>query len=221
MSNNIINTIMDVFKKEDKNLLPSDKERTLPSSWVEATTSEETHEQTGGEFKMDEGMINVFTDKLKVVEFNEDITEVTNIVGIEALEAQGESSGGIIDSFIEKYYNKGDSGATEIQLEGRTADGQSYDFTLVADSRDDKGNQYKDGKPKFFIYSGNRKAELEMDQFVKIANNLDEKLASVENVRQTQDRWSPKSFRYAWEQKPKITVGEPYPSLGNRPKQKG
>lgn len=211
---------MGVFKKEDKNLLPSDQEtasneeRVLPPSWIKAETASEVFEQTGGEFKMDEGFIDVMTDKFEIIEFDEDITEVTDISKKDLLEARGTTgSGGIIDSFIKKFHTSKNNVA-EIDLKGKTTDGEEYNFTLLT-------KPGEDGNPKFFLYSGNDKAELEMDQFVKIANNLDEKLASVENVRQTQDRWSPKSFRYAWEQKPKITVGEPYPSLGNRPKQKG
>ena len=188
----------------------------LPPSWVKSVMSMETSEQQGG-FQMDKGLVEVLTDKLEVVEFNEEMTEVTNVLGKDLVEAQGETgSGGIISSLIEKYRSS-ESGFTEIELQGSTTDGKPYNFTLVADSRDDKGNLFKDGETKFFLYSGGDKAELQMDQFVTIANNLDEKLASVENVRQSQDRWSPESFRYAWEQIPKVTVGEPYPSLGNRP----
>ena len=182
----------------------------LPPSWVKSVMSMETNEQQGG-FQMDKGLVEVLTDKLEVVEFNEEMTEVTNISGKDLIEAQGETgSGGIISSFIEKYRNS-ESGTVEIQLEGKTTDGQDYNFTLFSQPDED-------GKPKFFLYSGGDKAELQMDQFVTIANNLDEKLASVENVRQSQDRWSPESFRYAWEQDAKVTVGPPYPSLDNRPK---
>ena len=183
--------------------------RVLPPSLIKSTTAIETSDQMGGEFKMDEGMIDVITNKMEVVEFDKDMTKVTNILGEDTLEAAGEtSSGGIIDSFINKLYNS-ETNAAEIELQGQTTDGKKYNFTLLT-------KPGEDGEPKFFLYSGDHKAELEMDQFVTIANNIDEKLASVENVRQSQDKWSPASFRYAWKQKPKITVGTPYPSLGNR-----
>ena len=182
----------------------------LPPSWVKSVMSMETNEQQGG-FNMDKGLIEVLTDKLEVVEFNEEMTEVTNILGKDLVEAQGETgSGGIISSFINKFRNS-ESGTAEIQLEGKTTDGQDYNFTLL--SKPDEG-----GNPKFFLFSGSDKAELSIDQFVTIANNLDEKLESIEQTRTSQDRWSPESFRYAWEQDAKVTVGTPYPSLGNRPK---
>ena len=195
---------------EKTDLFESEESKVLPPSWVKSVTSMETGEQQGG-FQMDKGLVEVLTNKLEVVEFNEEMTEVTNILGKDLVEAQGETgSGGIISSLIDKFRTS-ESGMAEIGLQGKTTDGKPYNFTLLTEPG-------KDGKPKFFLYSGGDKAELEMDQFVTIANNLDEKLASVENVRQSQDRWSPESFRYAWEQIPKITVGTPYPSLGNRPK---
>jgi len=195
---------------EKTDLFESEESKVLPPSWVKSVTSMETGEQQGG-FQMDKGLVEVLTNKLEVVEFNEEMTEVTNILGKDLVEAQGETgSGGIISSLIDKFRTS-ESGTAEIDFKGKTTGGEDYDFTLFSQPDED-------GKPKFFLYSGGDKAELEMDQFVTIANNLDEKLASVENVRQSQDRWSPESFRYAWEQIPKITVGTPYPSLGNRPK---
>ena len=176
---------------------------TLPPSLLKAETVSETFEQVGGEFQMDEGDIEVFTDTLEVIEFNEDVTEVTDILSKDLLEAHGTTgSGGIIDSFLEKYATS-ESGKTEIKLSGKTTDGENYDFTLGA---------FPDntGEVKYYIWSDGEKAELELDQFVTLANNLDEKMGSVESVRKGQDRWSPQSFRYAWEQIPKVTVGEPY-----------
>lgn len=182
----------------------------LPPSWVKSVMSMETNEQQGG-FQMDQGLIDVLTDKLEVVEFNEEMTEVTDIFESETLEASGQTgSGGVISSFIEKVRST-KSNIGEIDFEGQTTDGKSYNFTLLNETNEN-------GDPKFFLYSGGDKAELSIDQFVTIANNLDEKLASVEKTRATQDRWSPQSFRYAWDQVANVTVGTPYASLGNRPK---
>jgi len=201
-------------------LFAPERPRVLPPSLVKSIMTTETHEQMGG-LNIDKGLIDVLTDKLEVVEFNEEMTEVTGIARKDLLEATGETGyGGVIESFIEKFRSSktGSDGWTEIDFQGKTTDGQDYNFTLVADSRDDKGNLFEGGEPKFFLFSGGDKAELELDQFVTIANNLDEKLSSVETARVGQDRWSPASFRYAWEQTPTITVGTPYASLGNRPK---
>ena len=119
--------------------------RLLPPSWVKSAMAMETSEQMGGEFQMDEGIINVLTENLEVIEFDEDMTEVTNILGKDVLEARGETgSGGIIDSFIAKYQNS-ESRIAEIDLKGSTVDGKEYNFTLI--TKPDES-----GESKFFLF---------------------------------------------------------------------
>ena len=199
---NLGNLIVPGEGGEKADLFASEASKMMGPLDVKNVMESETFEQTGG---FDKGLIDVITDKLEVVEYkgytDKEMTEVVSRTGKDLVEASGETgSGDIISSFIENSRNSG-TGTAEIELQGQTTDGQPYNFTLLSEPGED-------GKPKFFLYSGGDTAELEMDQFVTIANNIDEKLASVEGTRQSQDRWSPESFRHAWEQIPTVTVGE-------------
>ena len=189
----------DLFSSEEPSFTPY----MLPPAKVESIMSSDASENTGG-LNMDRGLINVLSNSVHVTEYADtNYSEITDVIKMDNIEATGETNtGGIIDSVIDRV-SVDSTNEAEIALKGTTLDGQNYNFELIVE--DDEN-----GDAKYYIRSGKDMAELSVDQFVTVANNVDEKLTSLKNVREGQDIWTPSSFRNAWEQRSRITADKPY-----------
>ena len=136
-----------------------------------------------------------------------DPEKILETISYENLQAISEDAGQKTTTVIRNYAS--DRGK-QLRLQGTTKSGKPYGFVLLS---------YLDEGERVYEINGQR---FDQENYDAIIENVLEKMDNVnlaisEKFDQGEGGLSGKEYTAAAKQKPKVTVGEPYPSSGERP----